>query len=46
MRAADQRLASAGVTKGSLGVPADMMGMDHEPAELTAAKPLTVPSSR
>lgn len=39
MRAADQRLEAAGVAKGSLGVPAHMMGMDHDPAGLRTAKP-------
>jgi len=39
MRAADQRLKSAGVTKGSLGVAEHMMGMDDDPASLNTAKP-------
>jgi uncharacterized protein (DUF305 family) len=39
MRAADQRLKAAGVTKGSLGVAQHMMGMDHDPASLKTAKP-------
>jgi uncharacterized protein (DUF305 family) len=39
MRAADERLKSAGVTQGSLGVPADRMGMDHDGATLETAKP-------
>lgn len=37
MRAADQRLQAAGVSKGSLGVPEHMMGMDHDPATLKTA---------
>jgi uncharacterized protein (DUF305 family) len=39
MRAADRRLKSAGVTKGSLGVAEHMMGMDDNPASLNTAKP-------
>ena len=39
MRAADRRLEKAGVTKGSLGVPGHMMGMDDNPASLKTAKP-------
>lgn len=39
MRAADQRLAAAGVAKGSLGVPGHMTGMDDDPAALKKAKP-------
>lgn len=39
MRAADQRLKNAGVTKGSLGVPEHMMGMDHDAASLKTADP-------
>ncbi len=37
MRTADQRLESAGVAAGSLGVPRDMMGMDHDPSALRTA---------
>ena len=39
MRAADQRLRSAGVKKGSLGVPEHKMGMNGDVASLTTAKP-------
>ena len=39
MRAADERLKSAGVAQGSLGVPADQMGMDHDATTLETAKP-------
>jgi uncharacterized protein (DUF305 family) len=39
MRAADQRLRSAGVTKGSLGVPKHMMGMNGDMSMLKTAKP-------
>ena len=39
MRAADRRLKSAGVTKGSLDVAEHMMGMDENPASLNTAKP-------
>ena len=39
MRAADRRLETAGVAKGSLGVPDHMMGMDDNPASLKTAKP-------
>ena len=35
----DQELADAGVEKGSLGVPAHMMGMDDDPAALQNAEP-------
>jgi uncharacterized protein (DUF305 family) len=37
MRAEDEGLATAGVKKGSLGVPGSMMGMDHDPAMLKSA---------
>ena len=39
MRAADRRLKSAGVQQGSLGVPEDRMGMDHDAASLRTATP-------
>jgi uncharacterized protein (DUF305 family) len=39
MRSADQRLRRAGVTKGSLGVPEHMMGMDGDVASLNTATP-------
>ena len=39
MRAANRRLKADGVTKGSLGVPEHMMGMDDDPASLNTAKP-------
>ena len=39
MRAADERLRSAGVQPGSLGVPQDEMGMDHDAKTLDTAKP-------
>ncbi|MEA2180980.1 MAG: hypothetical protein QOF69_165 [Solirubrobacteraceae bacterium] len=39
MRSADQRLQSAGVAKGSLGVPDHMMGMDGDVASLGTAMP-------
>jgi uncharacterized protein (DUF305 family) len=39
LRAADKRLAAAGVKAGSLGVARDKMGMDHDPAMLKTAKP-------
>lgn len=39
LRAADQRLKSAGVSAGSLGVPQHMMGMDDDPASLKTATP-------
>jgi uncharacterized protein (DUF305 family) len=40
MRGADERLSSAGVTKGSLGVSEHMMGMAGDLASLNTAKPL------
>ena len=39
MRAADERLRSAGVEQGTLGVPQDEMGMDHDATTLETAKP-------
>jgi uncharacterized protein (DUF305 family) len=39
MRAADRRLAAAGVAVGSLDVAKIRMGMDHDPAVLRTAKP-------
>lgn len=39
MRAADERLRRAGVQQGSLGVPRDEMGMDHDATMLESAKP-------
>jgi uncharacterized protein (DUF305 family) len=39
MRAADRRLAAAGVTKGALGVPEHMMGMDGVVSSLKTATP-------
>ncbi|MDQ3724222.1 MAG: DUF305 domain-containing protein [Actinomycetota bacterium] len=39
MRAADRRLRSAGVAKGSLGVPEHMTGMDADTSTLRTAKP-------
>lgn len=39
MRAADQRLRQARVTKGALGIPQHMMGMSEDPASLKGAKP-------
>jgi uncharacterized protein (DUF305 family) len=39
MRDADQRLRGAGVTKGSLGVPDHMMGMDGDVSSLGRATP-------
>ena len=39
MRARDQALAAAGVTRGSLGMSAQMMGMDHDASSLNSAKP-------
>ena len=39
MRAADARLRGAGVEQGSLGVPQDKMGMDHDATTLETAKP-------
>jgi uncharacterized protein (DUF305 family) len=40
MRSADQRLRSAGVKKGALGVPEHMMGMNGDMAKLNDAKPV------
>jgi uncharacterized protein (DUF305 family) len=40
MRSADRRLRSAGVTRGSLGVPEHMMGMSGNVASLNHAMPL------
>lgn len=39
LRREDRALAAAGVTEGSLGVPEDMKGMDHDAAELRSADP-------
>lgn len=39
LRREDEGLEIAGVERGSLGVPADMMGMDHDPAQLKSADP-------
>lgn len=38
MRGEDEKLAAAGIAKGSLGVPQHMMGMDHDMASLRDAK--------
>jgi uncharacterized protein (DUF305 family) len=38
LRGADRRLAAAGVTVGSLGVPEHMTGMDGDPASLKTAE--------
>lgn len=39
LRREDEGLEIAGVKRGSLGVPAHMMGMDDEPATLKTAEP-------
>ncbi len=39
LRREDEALETAGVQKGSLGVPAHAMGMDDDPAELRSADP-------
>ena len=39
MRARDRKLASAGIKRGSLGVPEHMMGMSGDMSKLKTAKP-------
>lgn len=39
MRARDEQLAGQGVQRGSLGLSAEAMGMDHDVASLETAKP-------
>lgn len=39
LRTEDEGLATAGIKPGTLGVPAHLMGMDHDPGALDTASP-------